>query len=809
MANTKITTSVISADAITGALIADDVALGGNPTTTTQSAGNDTTRVATTAFVTAAIDNLIDSAPGTMNTLNEIAAAINDDANFNTTVTNLIAARLPLAGGTMTGNLAITAHDPKITITDNTSSTRAWSISVGASADNAFEIIDVTGSSTLLKSTPGSKTVLRPDGNEFHMDSSAGNWFKAYESSNNLHIQNKIQDGDIIIGGMDSSSAITALTLDMSNAGYATFNSGFTTGSGNVGIGDSSPIAKLTVKAASDTIRAESLATDAKNITMSYHDSNDQGQIFCGQDGVVDKNIVLRGHTLIFQRNGGTEAMRIDSSGEVGIGTAAPNYPLDVYGTADLQMRIHRPSSSLGLNDTCGIGFSQRGDTNTSTSDTRAAIVSTYNGSLHLCTEPGGNLNSNPVDHSALSIIGTAQSVHIGNTTTGFHSSVLPLIVGSGSGDEGMTIFSGSSNKGKIGFADAATDDSGSYRGYFQYDHNDDSLRIGTAGSERVRIASDGKVGVTAVLTAGSNAINGTTAISGELLRLDSAGDNTPVISMVQSNARLASIGAYYSSQAASYIFLAPPEGSLDRTANKVFQFHGDGKIKTRCDNGTLYEWFTPVASNAMFAFGGVSPTATSGTGNIHSLHMIQSGKITWGDWTDANALGVCEGTWNQEGTDRDYISFHHRNSMNWYGNSNGQTLSMATGGGMSIKGSLTQNQFSDMRLKKDIVPLESVLDKVNSLDVFNFNYMNPDTGEIDQERNRDTGQIGLSAQQTEELFPQVVEDRERIEGDNTVDNRNWKYLEYEKMTPILVKAVQELSEKLDAAEARIATLEG
>ena len=103
MANTKITTNVITADAITGALIADDVVLGGNPTTTTQSAGNDTTRVATTAFVTAAIDNLVDSAPGTMNTLNEIAAALNDDANFNTTVTNSIAAKLPLAGGTLTG----------------------------------------------------------------------------------------------------------------------------------------------------------------------------------------------------------------------------------------------------------------------------------------------------------------------------------------------------------------------------------------------------------------------------------------------------------------------------------------------------------------------------------------------------------------------------------------------------------------------------------------------------------------------------------------------------------------------------------
>ena len=72
---------------------------------TTQSVSDNDTSAASTAYVTTAISNLIDSAPGTMNTLNEIAAALNDDANFNTTVTNAIAAKLPLAGGTMTGNL--------------------------------------------------------------------------------------------------------------------------------------------------------------------------------------------------------------------------------------------------------------------------------------------------------------------------------------------------------------------------------------------------------------------------------------------------------------------------------------------------------------------------------------------------------------------------------------------------------------------------------------------------------------------------------------------------------------------------------
>ena len=86
-------------------LIVDDVALAGNPTTSTQSAGNNTTRIATTAFVTTAVDNLIASAPGTMDTLNEIAAALGDDPSFTTTVNNAIATKLNLSGGTLTGDV--------------------------------------------------------------------------------------------------------------------------------------------------------------------------------------------------------------------------------------------------------------------------------------------------------------------------------------------------------------------------------------------------------------------------------------------------------------------------------------------------------------------------------------------------------------------------------------------------------------------------------------------------------------------------------------------------------------------------------
>jgi hypothetical protein len=72
-------------------------ALSGTPTAPTAAAGTNTTQLATTAFVAAAIGALIDAAPGAMDTLNELAAALGDDPNFATTVTNALAGKLSAA----------------------------------------------------------------------------------------------------------------------------------------------------------------------------------------------------------------------------------------------------------------------------------------------------------------------------------------------------------------------------------------------------------------------------------------------------------------------------------------------------------------------------------------------------------------------------------------------------------------------------------------------------------------------------------------------------------------------------------------
>ena len=115
-------------------------------------ATNSATRIPTQqsvkSYVDAQVAGVVDSAPGTLNTLNELAAALGDDANFSTTVTNSIATKLPLSGGTLTGNLTIsTSTGAQLALSDSGSHT--WYLTTD-DQDNFFRVKDGT-STTYLK----------------------------------------------------------------------------------------------------------------------------------------------------------------------------------------------------------------------------------------------------------------------------------------------------------------------------------------------------------------------------------------------------------------------------------------------------------------------------------------------------------------------------------------------------------------------------------------------------------------------------------------------------------------------------------
>lgn len=99
---------------------------------TTQTAGNSSTAVATTAFVGTAVANLVDSAPATLNTLDELAAALGDDVNFATTTATAIGLKAPLASPALTGTpTAPTAAAGTNTTQIATMASRPWNVAWG------------------------------------------------------------------------------------------------------------------------------------------------------------------------------------------------------------------------------------------------------------------------------------------------------------------------------------------------------------------------------------------------------------------------------------------------------------------------------------------------------------------------------------------------------------------------------------------------------------------------------------------------------------------------------------------------------
>lgn len=80
-------------------------ALTGTPTTPTAERGTNNGQIASTAFVAQAIAALVNSAPGVLDTLQELAAALGNDANFATTVTNALVGKVSKSGDTMIANL--------------------------------------------------------------------------------------------------------------------------------------------------------------------------------------------------------------------------------------------------------------------------------------------------------------------------------------------------------------------------------------------------------------------------------------------------------------------------------------------------------------------------------------------------------------------------------------------------------------------------------------------------------------------------------------------------------------------------------
>ena len=193
---------------------------------------------ATQSTIVAAIT---DSAPGTLDTLNELAAALGDDANFSTTVTNSIATKLPLAGGTMTGDITL-ANDKDIHFlkadgtNDGSRITRASGNAVRFKFGGNALIFDSLEDTDFKVYNSVGDTIFLIDSNSTATSSSVNvnGKFKVGGTEVIDNSQNLTNIGTISSGAITSTSSITGTSLDINGnaavSGYLNFDGGAQSG---------------------------------------------------------------------------------------------------------------------------------------------------------------------------------------------------------------------------------------------------------------------------------------------------------------------------------------------------------------------------------------------------------------------------------------------------------------------------------------------------------------------------------------------------------------------------------------------------
>ncbi len=498
-----------------------------------------------------AVANLVDSAPGTLDTLNELAAALGDDADFSTTITNSIATKLPLAGGTMTGAIAMSTN--KITgVGDPTAaqdvSSKAYTdqqdaLQVTKSGDSmsgnlAMGSNNITGLATptandhavnksyadnILGSSTAAATsasnAATSESNAATSETNAANSATAaagsatsaaasYDDFDDRYLGAKAtaptvdNDGDALIVGALYFNSTSNIMYVYGGAGWQAAGSSV---NGTSDRNTYTATAGQTVFAATyDTgyvdvylngvklvAGTDFTATNGTSITLATGAAvNDVVDIVAyGTFVLADHYTEAQSDARYVQVAGDTMTGNLDVGGTV----TADGLTVDQGGTATINLSSSAGSWGMlafGDPDDADVGrfFYNHGD-NTLTTRTSATnrMQIAGNGDISFYDDS---------DNAKFFWDASASSLGIGTASPSSWSSAQnQLVVGDGSGDNGITIYSEGNGQGNLRFSDGTTG-SQQYRGRVEYDHASDKLYLGAGGTTPFAIDSSGRVGI-------------------------------------------------------------------------------------------------------------------------------------------------------------------------------------------------------------------------------------------------------------------------------------------------------------------------
>jgi hypothetical protein len=743
MANTKVTGDLIASGTITAANLVSgtlDTLLNGYLTTNSY---------ATESYVTTAVSNLIDAAPASLDTLNELAAALNDDANFATTVTDSIATKLPLAGGTLTGSLDINTSDA-LRFRFLNSGTFKAGVEVATTAGDmiASSVIDdlaIRSQTNMLFSTGGNTEHMRitSTGNvgigtaspETELDilgtltiqsSSANIILKDTGASDNEDWRIVANGGPLQIQSRTNAGVNTSRVLFDNNGDVSFYED---TGSSvklfwdasaeSLGIGTSSPNNKLIVNGGIGAIGEASagltngILIDQTASTLSrflsYSATSSAIAFYTGTNSSA------------------SERVRIDSSGNVGIGTGGPGsyYSKELVVSAGVEGGITIVSNStdgayLMFADGTSGADRYRGYVNYSHLTNELTFGT--NGSQRVTVDSSGNVG-----------IGTSSPTE-GN-----------LVVRNDSGNANINIkvndFDGSDYSPSLDFS---TGGQGA---------NDPQAQIKALG--------DNSYSAHLIF---STQNPGTTNPLVERMRILSSGQ---VI-----------VGAFGGNDNAVVAGSSSP-GFTNQPGTNLLLKSGDGS-----GTGSSFMSFS------------TSPGGSSGTTvntAVERMRITSGGNVLIGTTTDI-AANITQNAVVNKATTGTLIVAHETGNT---GSLFAQFVYAGTGiGSISQVGTtgVAYNTSSDYRLKENVAPMEGALDRVAKLQPSRFNF-------IGDEKTVD----GFLAHEVAEIVPEAITgEKDAVDEEG---NPVYQGIDQSKIVPLLVGAIKELKDIVDQQQIEINNL--
>ena len=515
--------------------------------------------------------------------------------------------------------------------------------------------------------------------------------------------------------------------------------------------------------------------------------------------------------TLAFVE-GGVEAMRINSSGQVGIGTTSPASRLTVNSGAAGTVSNFTDGVAQGLALVTGTGYFGFYNPNYGAITFRDGS----NGAENVRITDSGNVGigtSSPT--YKLQVTGSASALRVDGTNTG--TDILASFAGRGVfGIDAPGVGNGRfivTDSGNVGIGTSSPSVKLEVAG---------ELKVGTGGTGAINgvitINGSGNASYGSVLVGqrnGSNtyAIGDTSALFGsgtglsnfvygahpwsvytnssERMRIDSSGNVG--IGTSSPNSKLDVTGPDNSGGAGILVY------SANRTANLQLAFN---TLATSANSGGMF-----------ISAGGATPIVFNTNGN-ERMRIDSSGNLLVGT-TTANAKTTIEQAGNAEGlrvsNSTASMSAVHQYSV-LFGSGNKNTTAVHFGayttdanvffvyGNGNVQN--TNNSYgaiSDIKFKENVVEATPKLDALMQVRVVNYN--------LKSQPNEK--HIGVIAQELEEIFPGLVEEAPERDGSGELTGEKSKSVKYSVFVPMLIKALQEANTKIDQLTARVAELEG